>query len=194
MKHVILAVLALFGMCTMAVAEVGDDGLHKQPWFSVTFKDVAEDLSAAKDEGKRLVILFEQRGCVYCKKLHEQVLSDKEVADYIKANYKVVQYNLYGSEEVTDLDGKTLTEKEAARKWRLNFTPTMLFLPETADGKKSVADAAVATIPGAFGKGTTLDMFQWVRAKGYEGEETFQRYHARRIRERQAKDPNASTN
>ena len=194
MTRLALFLAGLVMLCTPAAAELGDDGLHKKPWFSVTFKDVKEDLESATSEGKRLAIIFEQRGCVYCKKLHEEVLSDKEVADYIKANFKIVQYNLYGDEEVTDLDGKTLSEKEAARKWRVNFTPTVLFLPEASDGKTSVVDAAVAVMPGAFGKGTSLDMFQWVRAKGYEGKETFQRYHARRIRERQAKDPNASTN
>ena len=35
----------------------------------------------------------------------------------------VVQYNLYGDEEVTDLDGEVLSEKQAARKWRILFTP-----------------------------------------------------------------------
>ena len=34
-------------------------------------------------------------------------------------------------------------------------------------------------MPGAFGKGTFLDMFNWVREKGYEGDEHFQKYHAR---------------
>jgi hypothetical protein len=39
-------------------------------------------------------------------------------------------------------------------------------------------------MPGAFRKGTFLDMFQWVHQKGYETDEDFQRYHARRIIER----------
>jgi hypothetical protein len=39
-------------------------------------------------------------------------------------------------------------------------------------------------MPGAFQKGTFLDMFTWVREKLYETDEDFQRYHARRIRER----------
>src|SRR5690606_9542517 len=112
--------------------------------------------------------------------------SDPEARDYIKANYKMVQYNLYGDEEVTDLDGEVLTEKTAARKWGIAFTPTILFLPDDADGSEDAARAAVATMPGAFQKGTFLDMFTWVREKLYETDEDFQRYHARRIRERSA--------
>src|SRR3546814_6942405 len=71
----------------------------------------------------------------------------------------MVQYNLYGDEEVTDLDGEVLTEKTAARKWGIAFTPTILFLPEGADGSLDARQAAVASMPGAFQKGTFLDMF-----------------------------------
>ncbi len=164
-------------------AQMGDDGLHKEDWFSITFKDVAEDIEAAREEGKRLVLVFEQRGCIYCAKMHETLLSDPEVADYIKANFKVVQYNMFGDEEVTDLDGEVLTEKTAARKWGYVFTPTLVFMPEEASGDLNAGQAAVATMPGAFGKWTFLNMFRWVHEKGYEGEEHFQKYHARIIQE-----------
>ena len=174
-----------FALPVMA-AQRGDDGLHKEPWFSQTFRDLKEDLAQAKSEGKRLAIIFEQRGCSYCKEVHEKVLSDPEVRDFIKANYMMVQYNLHGDEEVVDLDGEALTEKTAARKWRVLFTPTIFFFPEEAAEGKDLASQTVAVMPGAFSKGTFLDMFQWVHIKGYETEEDFQRYHARRIRERQA--------
>jgi len=169
-----------------AAFTMGDDGLHKEDWFSITFRNMREDIDAARREGKRLAIIYEQRGCPYCKKVHEEVLADPQVRDYIKANFMMVQYNLYGDEEVTDLDGKGLTEKSAARRWGILFTPTILFLPQTAPKGGTAAQAAVAVMPGAFAKGTFLDMFTWVREKGYLGQEGFQRYHARRIRERTA--------
>lgn len=187
MRTFLAIALFLAGLAgPVAAAEVGDDGLHKQPWFATTFRDIKEDLAAANADGKRLALMFEQRGCTYCRKIHEQVLTDPEVRDFIKANYMVVQYNLYGDEEVTDLDGEALTEKTAARKWRVSFTPTIFFLAEQADGTKGVGESTVAVMPGAFNKGTFLDMFQWVHKKGYETDEDFQRYHARRIRERTA--------
>jgi len=181
-KIVISSLFLLFALPALA-SEIGEDGLHKQPWFSVTFKDVREDIEAAAAEGKRLAIIIEQRGCIYCKKLHEEVFSDKEVSDYIKANFKMVQYNMFGDEEVTDLDGETLPEKKAIRKWGLVFTPTIVFLPEKAPEGGTLAQASVSTMPGAFGKWTTLNMFKWVREKGYEGDEHFQKYHARIINE-----------
>ena len=172
-------------------AELGDDGLHKEDWFQITFKDVADDIRTAGQDGKRLAIVFEQRGCIYCKKMHEELLSDPEVRDYIKANYNVVQYNLFGDEAVTDLDGKDLTEKSAARRWRVVFTPTILFMPDTVPSDITAADAAVATMPGAFGKETFLHMFEWVREKGYDTDEHFQKYHARKLQEEGVTGPAA---
>ena len=181
------AVCLLLLLAMPAVAEVGEDGLHKKPWFAITFKDVAEDMADAKENGKRLAIIFEQRGCIYCQRLHEGPFSDPEVVDFITANYTVVQYNLFGDEAVTDLDGTVLPEKRMAKRWGVVFTPTILFMPDEVPTSGTAGKAAVATMPGAFGKGTTLDMFTWVHEKGYEGEEHFQKYHARRFRERQAR-------
>ena len=186
-RRVIIAFAALAALSVQAwSSEIGEDGLHKEDWFALTFRDVAEDIASAKEEGKRLVMIFEQRGCIYCAKMHEELLSDPEVSDFIKANFKVVQYNMFGDEEVTDLDGEVLTEKTAARKWGYVFTPTMVFLPEEAPEGKTVAEAAVATMPGAFGKWTFLNMFKWVAEKGYESDEHFQKYHARIINEMRA--------
>ncbi|MEJ8474573.1 SoxW family protein [Roseibium algae] len=169
--------LTLLATGTVA-AEVGEDGLHKQDWFTISFRDIAEDIETAAAEGKRLAIIFEQRGCIYCKAMHEKLLSDPEVSDFIKDHFMVVQYNMFGDEEVIDLDGETLTEKSAARKWGYVFTPTIVFLPESAPEGKTVNEAAVATMPGAFGKWTFLNMFRWVSEKGYAGDEHFQKYHA----------------
>ncbi len=176
-----IAAAALLALAPLAaVAELGEDGLHKEKWFAVTFKDMTEDLETASAAGKRLAVIFEQRGCIYCRELHEKVFADPEIADWIAANFVVVQMNLFGDEEVTDFDGTALPEKEMARRWGVVFTPTILFMPETApDGPAGAA--AVATMPGAFGKKTTLHMFEWVREKGYEGEEHFQKYHARKL-------------
>jgi len=183
-----LFVALMLGMSALtapASAEVGEDGLHKKPWFAVTFKDVAEDIADARDQGKRLAMIFEQRGCIYCRQLHEGPLSDPQVADFIKENFVVVQYNLFGDEEVTDIDGTALPEKDMAKRWGVVFTPTILFMPEEVPEDGTAAAASVATMPGAFGKWTTLNMFAWVHEKGYEGEEHFQKYHARRFLEQQ---------
>ncbi|MFG6591074.1 thioredoxin family protein [Sulfitobacter sp. 1A12157] len=170
----------------LAAAELGDDGLHKAPWMRDTFKDLREDLEEARGEDKRLMLMFEQRGCIYCTKMHEEVFPTPEIANYIDENYFVVQLNLHGDIEVTDFDGETLSEKQMARKWGILFTPTLMFLPHEVPEEATAPQAAVAVMPGAFGKGTTLDMLTWVNEERYalEGGEDFQRYHARMIQER----------
>lgn len=182
----IITVLFLQTVITnLAIAEnIGEDGLHKQDWFTITFRDIAEDIKSASQENKRLVLIFEQRGCIYCKELHENVLSDKKVSQYLQEHFMVVQYNIYGDEEVIDLDGEMLTEKSISRKWGLLFTPTIMFMPEKPIKGKNAKQAAIATMPGAFKKGTFLDLFTWVNEKRYESDEGFQTYHARRIIER----------
>ncbi|MGS4944677.1 thioredoxin family protein [Meridianimarinicoccus sp. RP-17] len=170
-------------------AELGDDGLHKTDWMRETFLDLREDLAEANAEGKRLAIIFEQRGCIYCAKMHEEVFPRPEIADYLRENFFVVQLNLHGALEVTDFDGDVRSERDMARKWGLLFTPTMIFLPPDVEEDDTTAvQAAVVTMPGAFGAQTTYDMLVWVNEERYaiEDGEDFQRYHARMIAERQA--------
>ena len=98
----------------------------------------------------------------------------------------MVQLNLHGDTEVTDFDGEVLSEKAMARKWGVLFTPSIMFMPEEVEADRTAQQSAVAIMPGAFGAGTTLDMFTWVNEKRYDLDngEDFQRYHARRIQER----------
>ncbi len=183
----------LLALCTglmlafgVQAAELGDDGLHKTPWMRDTFKDLREDLEEAQAEGKRMLIMVEQRGCIYCTKMHESVYPDPRITKMIEDNYFVVQINLHGDTEVVDFDGEVLSEKAAVRKWGVLFTPTNMFVAENVAEDANAQQATVAIMPGAFAAGTTLDMFTWVAEKRYEdqSEEDFQRYHARMIQER----------
>lgn len=180
---------AILIACLTAVhlnaAEIGDDGLHKAPWMRDTFKDLSEDLEEATAEGKRLMVIIEQRGCIYCTKMHEEVFVVPKIAQYIEENFFVVQINMFGDIEVTDFDGTAMAEKNMVRKWGMLFTPTVLFFPESVGPDASAGSAAVAQMPGAFGKHTTFNMLNWVIEKGYDGDEPFQKYHARKFAEQQ---------
>lgn len=166
-------------------AEMGDDGLHKAPWMRDTFKDLGEDLSEATAEGKRLMVIIEQRGCIYCKKMHEEVFPNPQIADFIEKNFFVVQINMFGDVEVTDFDGEALPEKDMVRKWGALFTPMLMFFPEQVSDDKPANQVTVAQMPGAFGRHTTFNLLNWIVEKGYEGEESFQKYHARKLAEQQ---------
>ena len=191
-KYLAIIVIFVFSFLATNISalELGDDGLHKTRWMQDTFKDLREDLSEANSEGKRLVLFFEQIGCIYCTKMHKEVFSKEKVSNYIEENFFVVQLNLHGDIEVTDFDGEVLAEKDMARKWGILFTPSVIFLPTEVKVDVSAQQAAVATMPGAFSAWTTMDLFTWVREERYllDNGEDFQRYHARRIDERRAQN------
>jgi thioredoxin-related protein len=186
MTRILSLLAALLLALPLSAADLGDDGLHKTDWMRETFKDLREDLAEANAEDKRLMLIVEQRGCIYCTRMHEQVFPRPEIDAYLRENFFVVQINLHGDTEVTDFDGEILSEKAATRKWGLLFTPSILFLPEEVPEGESAAQAAVALMPGAFEAATTLDMLTWVDERRYtlDTDEDFQRYHARRIQER----------
>ena len=181
MRRLLVLVTALAMSLPVAAAELGDDGLHKPTWLRDTFKDLREDLAEANTEGKRLLIIVEQRGSIYCTEMHEQVFPDPTVDALIRDSYFVVQMNLFGDVEVTDFDGTTLPEKDMAVRWGVLFTPTMLFLPEGVSEGQTAAQAAVVSMPGAFGVGTTEALLTWVRDRGYENGEHFQKFLADRV-------------
>ena len=166
-KIKILIFLYLVAPVLAFAAEIGDDGLHKQTWMRDTFKDLREDLDEANMEGKRLVLMFEQRGCIYCSKMHKDVYSRDKISNYIEENFFVVQLNLHGDLEVTDFDGEVLSEKAMARKWNILFTPTVLYLPQEVDDGLTAPEASVSFMPGAWSTGTTLDMLTWVKEERY---------------------------
>lgn len=185
MKRVLTFLAAMVLAAPVWAVEVGDDGLHKPDWLRVTFKDMTEDLEEATAEGRRMVVIFEQRGCIYCTKMHEEVFPDPQINELIENDFYFVQMNLFGDVEVTDFDGTAMTEKDIARRWGVFFTPTLLFMPEEVPEGQTAAEAAVAIMPGAFEKDTTLHLLQWVLEKGYEKDEHFQAYHGRKVREEQ---------
>ncbi len=158
--------------------EANEEGLHVQPWFKNTFLDLREDIADAAKERKQLVIVWEQKGCPYCREMHRVNLRIPEVVNYIRANFNVIQLNLWGDREVTDLDGKVTTEKKLGRKYRVQFTPTLQFFPKKlAEGsKKPGHEVEVWRLLGYWKPFHFLNTFRYVKEEGYDSEPNFQRW------------------
>jgi thioredoxin-related protein len=162
--------LALLGGRLKAAPVLTDDGLYKEPWFRESFLELGDDLEAARKDGKRLVVMWELKGCPYCKETHFVNFARPEIADYVKSNFEILQLNIIGSRKVTDFDGSEISEKELAARYGVRFTPTFQFFPESSKGlnerapdKREVARAAGYLEPDDF-----LAMFRYVREKAYE--------------------------
>jgi thioredoxin-related protein len=149
--------------------KVGDDGMYTQAWFKHTsFLDLADDLTEAGEGGKHLAVLFEQKGCPYCREMHRVNFENADIRSYIKKTFDVVQLNLWGDREVTDFDGQVLSEKKFARKYRVMFTPTILFIDEKGE--------EVVRMPGYFKPFHFKHIFVYAAEKGYVKEPNFQRW------------------
>jgi thioredoxin-related protein len=164
------ASLALLGRAR-AEPILTDDGLYKEPWFLESFLELGDDLESAHKEGKRFVVMWELKGCPYCKETHFVNFARADVSDYIKANFEVLQLNIIGSRKVTDFDGAELSEKELASKYNVRYTPTFQFFPERAGPLKALAPdkREVARAPGYMRPDDFLAMFRFVREKAYDG-------------------------
>lgn len=162
----------------LAKPVLGEDGLYEQDWFRDSFLDLKEDLAEAKEEGKKLVLMWEQRGCPYCQRTHEINLTIPKIVDLIKDNFFVIQMNLWGDREVTDFDGQVTTEKKLAQKYAIRFTPTIQFFPDDIKliANKSGKDAEIMRQPGYFKPFHFYTLFRYIQADIYKTEPSFQRY------------------
>ena len=175
------------GRAVAGEVATNDDGLHVQPWFADTFLDLREDLTEAAAAGKRLAIFWEQRGCPYCREMHRVNLGNKEISDYIQKHFVVVQLNLRGAREVTDFDGKKMSESQIARRWLVNFTPTISLYPATLAqiGKNVGRKAESWRLVGYWKPFHFHSTFVYVKENANKTEPNFQRWlsaHAKKLR------------
>lgn len=150
--------------------ELTDDGLYRQPWFLDSFLELADDLEVAADAGKRFAVMWELKGCPYCKETHFTNFAKPEINRYVRENFDVLQLNIIGSRLVTDFDGEELSEKALAQKYGVRFTPTFQFFADSSEGLADLApkDREVARAPGYLAPPHFLAMFRFVNEKAYE--------------------------
>jgi thioredoxin-related protein len=147
-----------------------DDGLYRQSWFIDSFLELGDDLEAARGRNKRLALMWELKGCPYCKETHFVNFGRSDIADFVRANFDILQLNIIGARKVTDFDGSELSEKEIAAKYAVRFTPTFQFFPDGAAGlgEKAADKREVARMAGYYRPDDFLAMFRYVREKAYE--------------------------
>ena len=154
---------------------LGDDGLHRQPFFHDSFLELGTDLQDAAAEGKGLIVLFEQRGCPYCRELHAVNFARKEITDLIAEKFLVVQLDLWGARPVVDFDGEEKEERQLAQKWFVNFTPTQVLFPAENAGATDPRQAEAFRLPGYFKPFHHPSGLEYVASGAYR-DQPFQRF------------------
>ena len=125
-----LLFLALAAACAARAQAPGANVVDVPPWFSETLLDLREDVREAAAEGKRLMVYFGQDGCPYCKELMVVNFSQQRIVEKARRGFVAIAINIWGDREVTWTDGASTSEKEFARRLKVQFTPTVLFLDE----------------------------------------------------------------
>ena len=101
---------------------LGDDGIYHYDWYHQSFFELKDDIDEALSNGKILMVKFDQKGCIYCEKVALEILSEPAVNRYVRENFLVVQMDIFGSRDVTDLDGTVLPENDMAARWGVVLT------------------------------------------------------------------------
>ena len=164
------AMAALTNRARAEEAILTDDGLYREPWFIESFLEITDDIDQAAKQGKRLAVMWELKGCPYCRETHLVNFARPDIAEFVRTNFNVLQLNIVGSRRVTDVDGSELGEKQFAARYGVHFTPTIQFFPKSAAGLKArdPAKREVARIGGYLRPDDFLAMFRYVREEAYE--------------------------
>jgi thioredoxin-related protein len=167
----VLTLSGLFWRPAMADGPIlTDDGLYRESWFIESFLELADDLDSAHKQGKRLALMWELKGCPYCRETHFVNFARRDIAEFVRSNFDILLLNMLGSRKVTDFDGVELSEKQLAAKYGVRYSPTLQFFPETiADLQSKAPDKReVSRIAGYLMPDDFLAMFRYVRANAYE--------------------------
>ena len=136
----------------------------KPEWFKVSFLDVADDVQEAADAGKHYGMYFYQDGCPYCEKLIDDNFSQYRINEYAKNNFDIVAINIFGSLEVTDVDGVGRPESAFSKHRNIQFTPTMIFFAPSGE---------VFRMNGYYPPHKFLAMLEYIHEKKYLGDTSF---------------------
>jgi thioredoxin-related protein len=152
-----------------AAAVMTDDGYYREDWFIDSFLELADDRINAAAAGRQLAVVWEQRGCPYCRDMHLVAFADSSVEAYVRAHFDVLALNLHGARIVTDFDGEKLGERQLAAKYGIHGTPTIQFFPGRGDlAGKLPLDREVHRIRGYLPPKTFLAMFAFAGERAYE--------------------------
>lgn len=170
--------LAFAGASRAAAAPVlTEDGYYREDWFIETFLELADDHDAARKRGKRFAVIWELKGCPYCKETHFVNFARPDIRAFASSNFDILPLNIIGARKVTDFDGEELSEKQLAAKYGVKFTPTIQFFRDSPEALKALPaqKREVIRIPGYLRPDDFLDVFRFVQQKSYESK-TFREF------------------
>lgn len=118
MRNTVVLALASILLCWMAVPAAGQ---------SIQWVSLEEAQKKAADTNKKVFIYAEAQWCGYCKKMEAKVFPQKSVQDSLHKYFYPVRIDIESTDKVKFGD-RSYSEQMLARKFRVQATPTMIFL------------------------------------------------------------------
>lgn len=121
--------LLFFLLCLILSSTAVAEKNPGEYFFDSTFGDFSEEIQTAKDEGKKgIMIFFEMDECPFCHWMKMNVLNQENVQQYFKDNFLLFAVDIEGDVEITNFQGKTMTQKDFSFKEnRVRATPVIAF-------------------------------------------------------------------
>ena len=167
-----------------SVVSVGWASETKDPYkhfFNETWGDFPEELAKAKASGKKgILIFFEMDECPFCHYMKKNVLNQPKVQAFYRQHFLNFVVDIEGDVEIVNLKGKTVTQKEFAKKNRIRATPVIAYY--NLDGKMIYRHT---------GKTSGVEEFMWlgeyISQKIYKKKIRFSRYKRQKRAEKRKK-------
>jgi thioredoxin-related protein len=142
LSHVLILLMALAADAVVAA----ESASH---FFSLNTGDLKAELSDARSEGKRgLMLFFEQEGCPGCRHMKQNVFNRKDVQAYYLQHFASLALDIYGSVQIRDFGGREMPEKAFAQALKIRATPTFVFFDNA--GKEIVRIVGPLETPEEF--------------------------------------------
>jgi len=140
--------------------------LSKRPYITGS----GDKLNSLAKEDKPMILLFEQADCSNCQQLDDKVLKLEQTNEFLSA-FNVIRLDIWGSENVTNIHGQQMTERELAKSLGVSYAPTLIFY--SSDGKNK---QEVIRSESWFKRFHTQSMMDYVASDAWKEEPNFQRY------------------
>jgi len=113
--------------------------------------DIPTEIADAAEEGKRLIIMFQEEGCPWCNKMRERIFPHPKVEAYYDERFILIEQDIKGGLDLISPEGAEMTQKKFAQKMRVRGTPTFVFFD--IDGKVAARIAGYQDVPTFIGTG-----------------------------------------
>ena len=154
-------IVSLAALLTAAPA-VGGPGPRWQGWDS--------GLRDAKQSGRPVLVDVYTEWCGWCKRMDRDVYADPQVRDYLSRHYVTVKLDAEAG-DAARYEGKQLTSRSLAARFRVSGYPTTIFL--RPDGEHLVK------VPGYVPADRFLTLLRYIGDGHYERGESFEEFSKR---------------